>query len=409
MVLAAISGSYAWPWCAGNNTWRFFSFTSTPNYGKVCCVPLGDSFVGVEASGAGVAAMNGVYVPSGTYNGIRCFQKRDGESVLAYYDGAWEFYADRSQLGGLGYYYDDTSILGTYGHRSIDYAPGPTVSVYLEEYEQGGGGEVGTGTVVFTCGGGSGSVTLNGVTKPTNGGGQQLTFEDLPEGTYPVTYGNMGSGPASVTVVANETTSVTCNFPCFVAGTRIALADGTEKNVEDITYDDSLLVWDFDNAVFASAKPIWILQESEAPEYLLSKYEDGRELKTVGPDGMHHEIFDVETKKFAYTDGLVGHTIKTLNGEAKLVSCEKVYETVKYYNIITEHHFNVFANGILTSCRLNNLYPIENMKYVKNGERNFKHPSLEKLDKNFLDSLRVSELDESYENYILALTTNKLQ
>ena len=53
--------------------------------------------------------------------------------------------------------------------------------------------------------------------------------------------------------------------------------------------------------------------------------------------------------------------------EPVLVSQELIYDTVDYYNIITDKHFNLFANGILTSCRCSNLYKIENMNYV--GER----------------------------------------
>ena len=45
---------------------------------------------------------------------------------------------------------------------------------------------------------------------------------------------------------------------CFVKGTKITTKHGTYKFVEDITYDDELLVWDFDNARFAYAKPCWI-------------------------------------------------------------------------------------------------------------------------------------------------------
>ena len=48
-------------------------------------------------------------------------------------------------------------------------------------------------------------------------------------------------------------------------------------------------------------------------------------------------------------------------------SQEVIEKPVKYYNVITDKHYNIFANGILTSCRLSNLYKIEDMKYV--GER----------------------------------------
>lgn len=47
-----------------------------------------------------------------------------------------------------------------------------------------------------------------------------------------------------------------------------------------------------------------------------------------------------------------------------VVSQEIVEKEVKFYNVITENHYNIFANGILTSCRLSNKYRIEDMKYI---------------------------------------------
>ena len=45
---------------------------------------------------------------------------------------------------------------------------------------------------------------------------------------------------------------------CVLAGTLITLANGTKKKVEDLSYEDDLLVWDFDNGCMASAKPLWL-------------------------------------------------------------------------------------------------------------------------------------------------------
>lgn len=42
----------------------------------------------------------------------------------------------------------------------------------------------------------------------------------------------------------------------------------------------------------------------------------------------------------------------------------KLTEPVKYYNVGTTKHINLFANGILTSSRISNKYAIENMRYV---------------------------------------------
>jgi hypothetical protein len=38
-----------------------------------------------------------------------------------------------------------------------------------------------------------------------------------------------------------------------------------------------------------------------------------------------------------------------------------------FYNIITNFHMNCFANGMLTSCRYNNLYPIKDMVFDKSA------------------------------------------
>ena len=42
-----------------------------------------------------------------------------------------------------------------------------------------------------------------------------------------------------------SSTEVYAFYMCFVEGTLVTLADGTTKPIEDITYDDELLVWNF--------------------------------------------------------------------------------------------------------------------------------------------------------------------
>jgi hypothetical protein len=67
---------------------------------------------------------------------------------------------------------------------------------------------------------------------------------------------------------------------------------------------------------------------------------------------------------------MVGKTTYTESGIAKVLSCDIIEKEVEFYNIITDYHMNLFANGILTSCRYNNLYPIQNMKFVKDDRMN---------------------------------------
>lgn len=162
-------------------------------------------------------------------------------------------------------------------------------------------------------------------------------------------------------------------FSCLIAGTLITLADGSKKPIEDITYDDDILVWDFFNGCFASAKPRWIKIKQTADVYNKLTFDNGAMLGLVGEGGTqgYHRIFNKQACCFTHT-GVPETPIGTITfaedkSEPVLVSQELANETVDYYNIITDKHFNIFANGILTSCRCSNLYKIENMRYV--GDR----------------------------------------
>ena len=161
--------------------------------------------------------------------------------------------------------------------------------------------------------------------------------------------------------------------PCIIEGTQITLANGTTKAIEDITYDDELLVWNFYDGKFDKAKPSWIKVEETAPRYNLVKFSNGSEVGFVGPGGNigYHRIFNKEAKAFTHTgvkDTPNGTTTFAQDGTfPTVVSQEVVEKEVKFYNVITDKHYNIFANGILTSCRLSNKYRIEDMRYI--GEK----------------------------------------
>ena len=173
--------------------------------------------------------------------------------------------------------------------------------------------------------------------------------------------------------VTGSDSQIYFNISCLIAGTLITLADGTTKPIEEITYDDDLLVWDFFNGCFASAKPRWIKIKQTAEVYNKLTFDNGATLGLVGEGGTqgYHRIFNKQACCFTHTgvpetpDGTI--TFAEDKSEPVLVSQELVNDTVDYYNIITDKHFNLFANGILTSCKCSNMYRIEDMKYV--GER----------------------------------------
>lgn len=179
---------------------------------------------------------------------------------------------------------------------------------------------------------------------------------------------------------------------CLAKGTKITLADHTTKNIEDIQYEDNLLVWDFDNGIFATAKPLWIKKVQTAEEYNYVKFDDGTELKTVAD----HRIFNMESQKFTYTmneeDTPIGTTVFKEDGTTtKLVERKVVKEEVEYYNIITDYHMNLFANGLLTSLRLNNLYKIKDMKFVKDDRKLATKEEFKNIPEEYFYGLRLAE------------------
>jgi hypothetical protein len=159
-------------------------------------------------------------------------------------------------------------------------------------------------------------------------------------------------------------------LPCFVKGTKITMFDRTKKNIEDISYEDNLLVWNFDDGQFDSAKPLWIMEMVKTPSVNIL-FSDGSKLGISGylqHDG-GHRIFNLDKGEFTYAIPNEHTPIgtRTFNDKGEIVTIvgKEEGEFAEIYNVVTNRHLNIFAEGALTSRRLNNIYPISDMKFVK--------------------------------------------
>ena len=124
--------------------------------------------------------------------------------------------------------------------------------------------------------------------------------------------------------------------------------------------DDELLVWDFYKGRFGKAKPMWIAPKHTATMYYKVTLEDGTVLKLVGSNGKSHRLYDYEANEFRYPQDFGRHHTVDQNYRGwHIESIETVEEAVNYYNVITNTHYNLYAEGILTSCRLSNRYGID--------------------------------------------------
>lgn len=148
---------------------------------------------------------------------------------------------------------------------------------------------------------------------------------------------------------------------CFSGNTEVLMADGSIKLAKDIRVGDMVKVWDFDNGCYSEAPLFWVKKREVSPMYQRIVTNTGRVLKQIN----NHRMFSLTNNTFEQCQSILGHKVWTVDGEETVVSAEFVHEPIEYYNAVSHHHMNLICNGFLTSCRFNNLYPIKDMKFIK--------------------------------------------
>lgn len=141
---------------------------------------------------------------------------------------------------------------------------------------------------------------------------------------------------------------------CVIKGTKVLLANGTYKNIENIDYDDLLTVYDHENGRTTYEYPVWIEKVQKANSYLKTTFSDGSTLGTVGP----HGIFSVDDLNYVLTTDREHFDIGTevvkvdSKGEVstvKVVSLEEINEDVEYYHVSSTRYHNIITNDIMTT------------------------------------------------------------
>jgi hypothetical protein len=230
-----------------------------------------------------------------------------------------------------------------------------------EKYKTGSLGSIpGTVSLTFTTGLNSAQFTV-------------FAYVTSNAGTY---YSNSATGTSGI---------------CLLAGTQIALSDGTYKAIEHITYTDRMLSWDFDRGCYAETTAMWIKRGETGSQYNLLTFSDGTTLRTFD----QHRIFNKQAGAFTYpmTDATpIGTvTVNEHGQEITLTNKQVIVDTIEYYNVITDHHMNLFSDSVLTSCRFNNIYPITDMKFVKDGRKLRTRDEFENIPDRFFYGLRLAE------------------
>ena len=160
---------------------------------------------------------------------------------------------------------------------------------------------------------------------------------------------------------------------CLIAGTKVMLANGDTKNIEDLQYNDLLMVVDHLTGELSQAYPVWIEKTNDADSYLKITFNDGTILKSATGG---HSVFDADLLRYrdvADDDFGIGNRVYKLDSETKkfkiitVTGKEIVNENVTYHNVITVGYYNFIANNLLTQesfANATNLYGFKkNLKY----------------------------------------------
>ena len=196
------------------------------------------------------------------------------------------------------------------------------------------------------------SVSMVGTNNLSNGNGYDYTTSSNSQATLKV-----------YNVTGNITLSGSAT--CLVEGTKILLANGEYKNIENIDYDDLLMVHNYETGELTYEYPIWIEKTKRNISYQENTFSDGTILKTIG----WHGVFETELNRFVSVDNPeefhVGSKIAKLNkdrtgyDEVTVTNIEQKNELVSYYHVVSTRYYNIIANDILTTdgtTVLSNLY-----------------------------------------------------
>ena len=142
---------------------------------------------------------------------------------------------------------------------------------------------------------------------------------------------------------------------CVTAGTMITLADGTEKPIEEITAQDKVLAWDFNEGKTVERCVSGIAYHGDNDyEVTVLHFSGGTVLKLIE----EHGVFDYDLNCYVYPtkenyQQYLGHQFPIIGktGVTDLVTLDDVQFTVEHtgsYAISSDDAINVIAEGLVT-------------------------------------------------------------
>ncbi len=141
---------------------------------------------------------------------------------------------------------------------------------------------------------------------------------------------------------------------CVTPDTLVTLADGTQKRIDEVTYSDELLVWNFYTGEY-DAVPSSIIMNHGYDNYTVVtlKFSDGTEINTING----HGFFSTEENKYVILSDnnaadYIGSEFLKADGDnystVTLVDYSVKTEYTESWSVLTAGHYNCILEGLWT-------------------------------------------------------------
>lgn len=141
---------------------------------------------------------------------------------------------------------------------------------------------------------------------------------------------------------------------CVTPDTLVTLADGTKKEIQYVTYEDQLLVWDFYKGEYAVAPAAIISNHGYGENVVIAlTFSDGTVVKAVNG----HAFVDMTVNDMVFIDAdnaesYVGHSFAKANADGyeavTLTSYTVSSEMVEAWGVLTAGHFNCITEDMIS-------------------------------------------------------------
>jgi len=139
----------------------------------------------------------------------------------------------------------------------------------------------------------------------------------------------------------------------FAQGTKITLASGEEKNIEDIKPGEIIMTYDHENGCFSESEVQKVLSGAREAIPFTAIFESGVRLSIASGYGFFEkyrlkyiDLTDKNTEIFL-SSRFYNHKEDKMD---KFVGIIREKKEVRYYSVLTKNAQNYFANGILCAC-----------------------------------------------------------